>query len=96
MFRELVLFTRVNFRERKSIWGQTNDIRQMQHVNLRKEISRHRFEDLVSDIAFSSEEHPAAGYRWREVQGFISIISTHRKSAVTPSEIINMDESISR
>ena len=95
-FGVLVLMTRVEFADRRSLWESDETDKRVQQVNLCKDMSRHRFEKMLSHIAFSGEQHPATYDRWSEVEGFVKAINDHRRSVVTPSEYICVDESISR
>ena len=62
-------------------------------------MSRHRFESILSAIRFSHAEDAAlegGKNRWNPVKYFVSAIKEHRKSCVTPSDLICCDEIISR
>jgi hypothetical protein len=64
-------------------------------------MSRNRFETITSNIRFSHQpdeqaDETSVQYRWMLVNDFIDAINRHRKNHVVPSEIICVDESISR
>jgi hypothetical protein len=64
-------------------------------------MSRNRFNNLSTAIRFSSQpdqqgEHSSVRYRWSLVNVFAAAINHHRKSMAMPSEVICVDESISR
>lgn len=95
-FGILVLMTRVEFGERRSLWSLEQPNPRVQQVNLSSDMSRHRFDELLSHISFSGEQFAATGDRWSEVEGFVDAINAHRRAVVTPAETICVDESISR
>lgn len=95
-FGVLVLMTRTEFSDRRSLWGGKGHNSRVQQVDLSPDISRHRFEEIAAHISYSGIVNPAAEDRWSEVEGFVEAINRHRRIAVTPSETICVDESISR
>jgi Transposase IS4 len=63
-------------------------------------ITRARFRELRSAIRFSQQgddtEMSSSQHRWSLVQGFVDAINSHWKEHFDPSEMICVDESISR
>ena len=88
--------TRVGFAERRSLWSPKKPSKRQKNVNLSDDMSPHRFEELLANIAFSSEQNSSGDDRWSEIEPFVKAINEHRRSMVTPSESICIDQSISR
>jgi Transposase IS4 len=64
-------------------------------------MSRNRFDDIWNALVFSDQGDNVDGessieYLWRLIDGFVEAINSHRASNYTPSELICVDESISR
>jgi hypothetical protein len=64
-------------------------------------MSRKRFDDIWNALVFSDQGDSVDGessieYRWRLVDDFVEAIDSHRAANYTPSELICVDESISR
>ena len=64
-------------------------------------MARNRFDLLLASIRFSKqrkeiERSDPRGYRWGLVQDFIDAFNEYRPVHVSPSEVICVDESISR
>ena len=95
-FGILVLITRLEFSERRTLWGGRHGSKRVQQVDLARDMSRHRFEEILSYISFSAIVLPPADDRWAEVEGFAKAITAHRHAVVTPGETLCVDESISR
>lgn len=98
-FGVLVLMSRYEFGPRRGLWSTTSTYKYMAAPNFTRIMPSHRFETLRSCLRFSS----AGGTRdsencnrWALVDDFVKAINQHREMFVTPSELICVDESMSR
>jgi Transposase IS4 len=98
----LVLMTRFEFGKRADLWSGIARSKYVQAPEFGKTgMSRKRFSDIAASIRFSEQPEQqglqsSVRYRWSLVNDFVDAINRHRKSTVTPSEAICVDESISR
>jgi len=103
-FGMLILITRYEFGERRSLWSSKSQHKYKPAADFgtKTGMSRKRFDDLWSSIRFSyqPDERPAdkshQQYRWMLVDDFINAFNDHRASMFEPSDLICVDESISR
>ena len=95
-FGILVLLTRLEFSERRSLWSSETHSNYLTSPNLGRIMSKHRFECLVECIAWSGVHTSPDEDRWSDVNGFVDSINAHRQANMSPGEYICVDESISR
>ena len=97
-FGVLILLTRFEFGSRRHLWLTTSKNKYIAAPDFSRFIARHRFDTIRSCIRFSS--HPLDDShdenRWSLVDEFVDAINDHRKRFVHPSELICVDESMSR
>jgi Transposase IS4 len=101
IFGVMVLMTRFEFSKRDSLWSSRRTSKFIPPVELGiTGMSRTRFRDMRAAIRFSEQgdetEMTSSQHRWSLVTGFVDAINSHRKEFFEPSELICVDESISR
>ena len=105
-FGLLILTTRFQFQSRRDLWN-TNWLDPFnKYVPSpqfgRTGMSRHRFDTIWNCLRFSQQPdvRPAGmsseAYRWRLVEDFVNHINQHRADMFQPSDLICVDESMSR
>ena len=98
----LMLCTRYEFGERRTLWSREPPSKYLPAPNFGKTgMSRSRFDSIFRFVRFSEQpeqrgELSSEQYRWRLVEGFVTRFNEHRESYVIPSELLCVDESISR
>lgn len=98
----LMLCTRYEFGERRSLWSKEPPSKYQPAPNFGKTgMSRSRFDFLFRCVRFSYQPEErgtmtSEQYRWSLVDDFVNRFNEHRASNVLPSERICVDESISR
>lgn len=102
-FGVIILATRFEFGSRASLWSTTASAKYEQAPAFgRTSMSRKRFDEIWSSIRFSqqptvrpdgmsSEQH-----RWLLVDNFVANFNDYRVSNFSPSDLICVDESMSR
>ena len=95
-FGVMLLLTRCEFPDRRSLWSDTPDTDLLPSPLFGRFMSRNRFEDLASTVSFSGSVSTETTDRWSEVSGFIDALNEHRHAHMKPSELLCVDESISR
>jgi hypothetical protein len=100
-FGLMILMTRFKFGKRESLWSSTQVSKFIPSPDFGiTGITRARFRELRFAIRFSEQgdntEMSSSLHRWSLVQGFVNAINSHRKERFNPSEMICVDESISR
>ena len=97
-FGILVLLTRFEFGSRRALWSTRRRNKYIQAPDLAQVMSRHRFDSIRSCLRFSScpfnNRHDLN--RWNLVDGFVTAINDHRANFVSPSDLISVDECMSR
>jgi Transposase IS4 len=101
VFGVIFLITRFRFGKRETLWSSTRMSTYIPAPDFGiTGITRARFRELRSAIRFSQQgddtEMSSSQHRWSLVQGFVDAINSHRKEQFDPSEMICVDESISR
>jgi Transposase IS4 len=99
----LSLATRFEFGNWHDLWSTTGANRLMKGPNFRAKtgMSRNRFDELWSCMMFSDqtdqrENESSVQQRWKLVTDFVDSINDHRRVHFTTSEVMCVDESISR
>lgn len=103
-FGTLILITRYEFTTRASLWSNhpPSKYETAPMFGKKTRFTRKRFNELMSHIRFSNQpnEKPdslsSEQYRWLLVDGFIKEFNDYRRSHFRPSDVICVDESISR
>jgi hypothetical protein len=100
-FGVMILMTRFEFSKRDSLWSSRRPSKFIPAADLGiTGMSRTRFRELRSAIRFSEQgdetEMTSSQHRWSLVTGFVEAINSHRKEFFEPSDLICVDESISR
>jgi Transposase IS4 len=102
-FGIMILCTKFEFRSRSSLWSTTSVSKYIPAPSFGTTgMSRMRFDDLWRYIRWSRQpvERPpdmtSEQFRWRLVDDFVGAFNDHRASTFQPSEMICVDESISR
>jgi len=102
-FGVLILVTRFEFGSRADSWSEKPRCKYMPAPGFGKTgMSRQRFDDLWRHMECSyqvpqrPDDMSSERHRWCLVQDFIDRINEHRVSCFHPSDIICVDESISR
>ena len=97
-FGVLVLMTRYEYGDRRNLWKTTSTNKYLAAPNFTRIMPRHRFESLRLCIRFSvcPQSDDDGVNRWSLVDDFVSAINEHREMFVTPSDLICVDESMSR
>ena len=102
-FGVMILCTRYEFTSRASLWSTTAPSKYVTAAGLGKTgMSRQRFDDLWRYIVWS--EQPTVQpegmshekHQWMLVDGFVHQYNRHRETDFIPSDLICVDESISR
>jgi hypothetical protein len=98
-----MLSTRFEFGSRASLWSTTAPFKYVPAPAFgRTGMPRHRFDAIWRYIRFSDqpderpEEMSSEKYRWRLVDDFVDQFNNHRANNFFPSDLICVDESISR
>ena len=103
LFGILILITRFEFGSRASLWSAVQQFKYIPTASLgRTGMSRNRFDILFSCLRFS--KHPevrphdmsSEAWRWTLVDDFVKAFNDHCERHFVPSELICVDESISR
>jgi hypothetical protein len=100
-FGVMVLMTRFKFGKRESIWSSARTSKYIPAPEFGiNGITRSRFRELMSAIRFSQQGDDtlisSSQHRSSLVQGFVDAINLHRKDRFYHSEMICVDEYISR
>ena len=102
-FGVLILTTKFEFGSRASLWSNTANFKYIPALSFGiTGMSRQRFDDLWQCIRWSKQprERPShmssEKYRWQLVDDFIESFNRHRSTTFLPSDLICVDESISR
>jgi len=102
-FGVLMLITRFEFGNRAELWSEKPRCKYIPAPDFGKTgMSRQRFDDLWRYMEWSyqpvarPEDMSSERYRWCLVQDFLDRINKHRVNYFHPSELICVDESISR
>ena len=102
-FGVMILSTKFEFKSRASLWSTTPSSKYIAAPSFGTTgMSRMRFDDLWRFIRWSRQppERPegmtSEQYRWRLVDDFVVAFNYHRAATFQPSEMICVDESISR
>ena len=98
-FGVLVLMSRFEFGPRRELWQTTSQNKYVPVPNFTRIIPYHRFEMLRMCIRYSHSGGTGdvdGDNRWSLVDDFVTAINLHREMYVTPSELICVDESMSR
>jgi hypothetical protein len=102
-FGVMILCTRYEFTSRASLWSTTAPSKYVSAAGLGKTgMARTRFDDLWRYLLWS-EQPPIRPegmshekHRWMLVDGFVNRYNHHRETNFIPSDLICVDESISR
>jgi Transposase IS4 len=102
-FGVIILMTKFEFTSRASLWSTTasSKYRPAPQFGLTG-MSKHRFEELFSHTRWSHQPEDrgidctSEEYRWMLVDDFVANFNEHRKNFFNPSELICVDESMSR
>jgi Transposase IS4 len=102
-FGVIILTTKFEFTNRQSLWNTTawSKYRPAPQFGLTG-MSRHRFEELFAHTRWSNQpderldDCSSEEYRWMLVDDFVANFNEHRKHFFSPSELICVDESMSR
>jgi hypothetical protein len=99
----LILGTRFEFGSRADLWKTeaTSRLLNPPAFGRKTGMSRGRFDDVWSCLTFSRlavrmEDQCSAEHRWQLVADFAQSINAHREANFTPSDLICVDESMSR
>lgn len=101
-FGVLILMTRFEFSRKQDLWRTTRHNKYLPAPCFGDTgMSKNRFFDIMRCIRFSHQPSENVGmssakYRWTLVQDFVDAINNHRRNNFRPSELICVDESISR
>ena len=98
-FGILVLMSRHQFGPRRDLWLSVSKFKYISAPNFGVIMPRHRFETLRSCIRFSDNgnmDDDGSPNRWSLVDDFVTAINRHRSMFVNPSELVRVDESMSR
>ena len=102
-FGILILASKFEFKSIRSLWSTTAPSKYIPAPAFgRTGMARRRFDDLWKCIRWSNQpsERPdgmtSEQYRWRLVDDFVDKFNEHRAAAFQPSELLCVDESISR
>lgn len=102
-FGVVLLLSRHEFSSRKDLWSPTNSYKYIPSPNFARIMASHRFEMLRCCIRYSycaterdNESSDNSRNRWALVDDFVKAINEHREMFVTPSDLICVDESMSR
>lgn len=98
-FGIIILMSRFEFGPRRDLWETKSDNKYIPATNFALFMKHHRFETLRANIRFSnngSNVDDGMPNRWALVDDFVTAINRHREMFVTPSDLICVDESMSR
>lgn len=98
-FGVIVLMSRYEFGSRRDLWATSTGNKYIPAPNFGQIMPFHRFQMIRSQIRFSdngNHEDDGEANRWGLVDDFVAAINEHREMYVTPSELICVDESMSR
>jgi Transposase IS4 len=102
-FGIILLATKYEFKSRASLWSNSPPTKYENAPGFGKTgMSRVRFDDIWRFIRWSSqpderqEGMSSERYRWMLVDDFVENFNSHRAAAFVPSDLICVDESISR
>ena len=88
----IILISSFEFCDRRSLWATANNDKYITAPKFGHIMARKIFEILCTCFRFSryssSEKDNKKTARWSQVQDFFMAINNHRRSFVTPSEII--------
>jgi len=103
LFGVLILITRFEFGSRASLWSTVQQYKYIPTASLgRTGMSRNRFDHLFACLRFSKqlderpEDMTSEAWRWTLVDDFVKAFNDHRERHFIPSNMICVDESISR
>jgi len=99
-----VLITRFQFADRASLWSCDPPSKYVPSPNIgaKTGMARARYDSLLQHMVWSfqprvrEEGMSSESYRWLLVSDFVDRINNHRKRYFSPSNVICVDESISR
>jgi len=99
-----VLITRFQFADRASLWSCDAPSKYVPSPNIgaKMGMARARYDSLLQHMVWSfqprvrEEGMSSKSYRWLLVSDFVDRINNHRKRYFSPSNVICVDESISR
>jgi hypothetical protein len=100
----LILATKYQFNNRQDLWTTEPKTRLIAAPNfgIKTGMSRNRFDDIWSCMRWSDQlQHKPEGmswetYRWQLVEDHVRLFNEYRERNFVPSEMICVDESISR
>jgi hypothetical protein len=102
-FGVLILITRFEFGKRRDLWSTTAPSKYILAPDFGATgMARHRFEDIMRHVRWSDqpdERREGTGFKkhqWLLVDDFVERFNSHRAANVQPSELICVDESMSR
>jgi hypothetical protein len=102
-FGVMILITRYEFTSRASLWSTTAPSKYVAAAGLGKTgMARTRFDDLWRYLVWSEQPRVRPNdmshekHRWMLVDGFVDRYNLHREANFVPSDLICVDESISR
>lgn len=103
-FGVIILTTKYEFSSRSSLWSTTapSKFEEAPSFGSKTGMGRVRFDELWQSIRFSYQplerlpDVSSEKYRWQLVDGFVKRFNEHRASQFIPSDLICVDESISR
>lgn len=95
----LVLMSRYEYSKRRDLWKTTSENKYVSAPNFSQIMTYTRFMTLRANLRFSdngNQDNDGSENRWGLVDDFVAAINFHRETFVTPSELICVDESMSR
>jgi hypothetical protein len=99
----VILGTRYEFDHRADLWRTEagSPIIQAPAFGTKTGMPRKRFEDIWSSLTFSRQverrdDEGSAAHRWRLLSDFVESINSHRAAYFSPSELVCVDECMSR
>jgi hypothetical protein len=102
-FGIVILMTKFEFSKRATLWQTVANSKYLPAPKFGATgMSRNRFDDLFACIRWSeqpivrTEETTSEDYRWMLIDGFVRNFNEHRASYFNPSDLICVDESMSR
>ena len=102
-FGVLVLGTKFEFSDRRSLWSTTAPSKYIPAPHFgRTGMSRNRFDHIFANLRTGPQpnvrpqEMSSEQYRWMLVDTFVNNFNEHRAQFFSPSDLICVDESISR
>lgn len=102
LFGIMVLITRFEFGKKGDLWKTEPSSKYLPPPCFGKTgMSRDRFNDLLRCIRFSRQPErqgdlSSVKWRWALVDDFVDAINTHRQNCFVLSDLVYVDESISR